>query len=377
MSNAKKTVGALFSLADIRINGARDWDITVHNTQFYHRILKEGALGLGESYMDGWWETKALDEMINRLLRADLHNKIKKNWKLVCQTLAAKLFNRQNIKRSKKVANIHYNLDNTLYEKMLGPSMAYTCAYYKNTADLDAAQTAKYDLVCQKLQLKPGERVLELGCGWGGLAKHAAKQYGVEITSINIAEEQVKFAKQLCEGLPVTFHLTDYRNDHEYNPDQKLFDKIVSVGLCEHIGHKNYHTFMQVAHRNLKPQGLFLLHTIGSNVSVPRANTWISKYIFPGGMLPSEKQLSEAHEPYFIMEDWHNFGAYYDKTLMAWYKNFIANWHSLKHRYDARFFRMWSYYLLACAGMFRARQAQLWQVILSKGAVNGVYPCVR
>ena len=240
MNKAKKIITELLLSADIKINGSRDWDITVHNDEFYHRTLYQNALGFGETYMEGYWDCKALDEMVTRLFHEDLHQKVSANIKLTLRILASKIFNMQNIKRSKKVADIHYNLDNDLYGKMLGPSMAYTCAYYKDTDDLDTAQTAKYDLVCRKLQLKPGEKVLELGCGWGGLAKHATTHYGVEVTSVNIAEEQINFAKTLCKNLPVSLHLTDYRNDKDYNPQGILFDKVVSVGLCEHIGYKNY-----------------------------------------------------------------------------------------------------------------------------------------
>lgn len=377
MSRVEKIATELLAMADVKIDGGRDWDVTVHNQELFARVVKENSLGLGESYMDGWWDCKALDQLFCRILAAKLDKKAKKNIKMMAALLASKLLNMQSKTRSKKVADIHYNLDNELYSRMLGPSMAYTCAYFKDTDDLDEAQKAKYDLVCRKLQLKPGEKVLELGCGWGGLAKHAAEHYGVEMTSVNISKEQVKFAKELCAGLPVTFHLCDYRDDRTYNPNKIQFDKVVSVGLCEHVGQKNYKRFMKTARRNLKPHGLFLLHTIGSNVTMTSVDPWTQKYIFPGGLLPSEKQLSRAHEKYFVMEDWHNFGAYYDKTLMAWYHNFVNTWDEIKDRYDERFFRMWSYYLLSCAGMFRARDAQLWQIVFSKDGIDGVYESIR
>lgn len=377
MTKIKKMADELLSTADVRIGGCRDWDVRINNENIYSRVLQEYSVGLGESYMDGWWDCKALDQLFAHILAAKLDQKVKKNFKMIMTLLSSKILNLQTKKRSQRVADIHYNLDNDLYRRMLGPSMAYTCGYFKDTQDLDEAQTAKYDLVCKKLQLKPGEKVLELGCGWGGLAKHAAKHYGVEMTSVNISEEQVKFAKQLCEGLSVNFYLADYRDDHTYNPQGIEFDKVVSVGLCEHVGHKNYKRFMKTAWRNMKQHGLFVLHTIGSNISLTSCDAWTQKYIFPGAQLPSEKQLSRAHEKYFIMEDWHNFGADYDKTLMKWHHNFVQSWDQIKHRYDERFFRMWSYYLLSCAGMFRARDAQLWQIVLSKDGIKGGYQSVR
>jgi cyclopropane-fatty-acyl-phospholipid synthase len=377
MSQMKKITKELLSLGDVKIGGSRDWDVQIHNDQLYSRIIKESSLGLGESYMDGWWDCKALDQFFDRLLKAKIDQKVKNNVRIFASLVSSKFLNLQNRKRSQKVADIHYNLDNDLYTKMLGPTMAYTCGYYKNTDNLDEAQIAKYELVCQKLQLKEGEKVLELGCGWGGFAKYAAKNYGVHMTSVNISKEQVKFATDFCKGLPVEFHLCDYRDDNVYNSKGIRFDKAVSIGLCEHVGHKNYKDFMKTVSRNLKQHGLFLLHTIGSNKSMTTLDAWIHKYIFPGGLLPSEQQLSRAHERYFIMEDWHNFGTHYDKTLMAWYKNFIQSWDEIKDRYDERFFRMWSYYLLSCAGMFRARDAQLWQIVLSKDGILGGYSSIR
>jgi len=377
MSKEKNLVNKLLSLADIKINGNRDWDIQIDNEDFYTRVIKKPSLGLGESFMDGWWHCKSLDQLFTRILSARLDQKLQHHLGLLLDALSTRLFNYQSKDRSRKVAEIHYNLDNNLYRKMLGPSMAYTCAYYKDTEELDAAQYAKYDLVCKKLQLKPGDKVLELGCGWGGFAHYATTNYQCEMTCVNISREQVKFAQEHCKDLPVNFHLCDYRDDSTYNNSGISYDKVVSIGLCEHVGVKNYKDFMKVAHRNMKHGALFLLHTIGSNITKSQADPWIRKYIFPGGALPSIKQLSNAWEKFFIMEDCHNFGAYYDKTLMAWYKNFKASWDSLKDKYDDRFYRMWTYYLLACAGMFRARDGQLWQIVFSKGGISDGYESIR
>jgi cyclopropane-fatty-acyl-phospholipid synthase len=214
--------------------------------------------------------------------------------------------------------------------------------------------------------------VLDIGCGWGGFAKYAAEKYGATIHGITVSREQVEFANKFCQGLDVKIELKDYRDLNE------KFDRIVSIGMFEHVGYRNYRTFMKVVQRCLKAKGLFLLHTIARNTSGKSTDPWINKYIFPRSMLPSAKQITTAAEGLFILEDWHSFGQYYDKTLMAWYNNFTKNWNKLNNTYDERFYRMWTYYLLSCAGSFRARRNQLWQVLFSKEGikvnVNGVKP---
>jgi cyclopropane-fatty-acyl-phospholipid synthase len=250
---------------------------------------------------------------------------------------------------------------------MLDKRMVYTCGYWKDAKTLDEAQEAKLDLTCKKLNLKPGMKVLDIGCGWGSFAKYAAEKYKVKVVGITVSKEQAVLAKALCKGLPIEIRLQDYRDLNE------KFDRIVSLGMFEHVGYKNYKTYMKVVHRCLKDDGLFLLHTIGGNKSVKSTDPWIDKYIFPNSMLPSIKQMGDAIEDYFVMEDWHNFSADYDKTLMAWYNNFENSWNKLKDDYDERFHRMWRYYLLACAGTFRARKSQLWQIVLSKDGIKEGY----
>lgn len=375
--SSKHVINELLSMADVQINGSRPWDLQVHDERLFKRVISHHSLGLGEAYMDGWWSAEQLDAFIAKVLGAKLDEKLKKNLKLAGQAILANVVNFQTKTLSKKVADVHYNLDNHLYGMMLGRTMSYTCAYWKRAKTLDTAQDHKHDLICNKLNLQPGDKVLELGCGWGGFAEHAAKKYGVEMTSINISKEQVKYGRQRCKDLPVTFHLCDYRDIHTYNPKGKVFDKVVSIGMCEHVGWRNYRTFMEIAAKQLSDHGLFLLHTIGGNHVKNTIEPWHGKYIFPHGMLPAAQQLAAAIQGLFIMEDWHNFGAYYDKTLMAWYDNFTANWDVLSKQYDERFYRMWSYYLQSCAGMFRARDAQLWQLVMSKDGVLGGYNSVR
>lgn len=349
----------------IRINGNNPWDIQIHNPQSYNRITRNHSLGAGESYMDGWWDCEALDQMFYRLCHHLDADTLPSKAKLLGFFIRSKLLNLQSIARSREVADKHYNLGNALYKSMLGETMAYTCGYYKNASTLDDAQIAKFDLVCRKLDLKTGERLLDLGCGWGTFAEHAAKHYGVEVVAVNIASEQIKYAQQRCLELPIQFVQADYRQAERYNPNQQPFDKVASIGLCEHIGDRNYPSLINIVSSQLKQSGLFLLHTICRNNALNYCDPWISRYIFPNARLPSTSLLSSVFESKFILEDYHNFGPDYDQTLMAWEQNFSHNWPTISSQYDQRFYRMWRYYLLSCAGAFRARDMQLCQFLLA------------
>jgi len=352
--------------AGIGINGPNPYDIQVRNPNFFKRVLQEGSLGLGESYMDGWWECERLDIFFTKVLKAGLENQLPHHLKDTLRIAAAKLVNLQSKKRAWIVGKEHYDLGNDLFRLMLDDYMQYSCAYWKDATHLADAQKAKLTMICEKLQLKPGMKLLDIGCGWGGLAEFAARHYGVSVFGVTISAEQQKMAQQRCEGLDVTILLQDYRDLNEQ------FDRIVSVGMFEHVGPKNYATYFDVVDRNLKPDGIFLLHTIGSTKSDDNVDPWINKYIFPNGCLPSVYQIAGASEAHFVMEDWHNFGADYDRTLMAWYERFQAIWPQISDNYSERFYRMFSYYLNACAGAFRARDIQLWQVVFSRGVDGGL-----
>lgn len=368
---ARAAVEHLLQHAGIRINGNQPWDMQVQDERLYARVLSEGSLGLGEAWMDGWWDCARLDEFTCRALRARLDQQISVGWYELWRRLVGLLANLQSRSRAFIVGEQHYDLGNTLYRCMLDRSMTYTCGYWPDAADLDQAQAHKLDLSCRKLGLRPGQRVLDIGCGWGSFAEHAARHFGVEVVGITISREQAELARHRCRGLPVEIRLQDYRALDE------RFDRIVSLGMFEHVGWKNYATYMQVVQRCLGEGGLFLLHSIGANRSRRHTDAWIDRYIFPNGGLPSIAQLGKAVEKDFVMEDWHSFGADYDRTLMAWHANFERHWPQLEGLYDQRFRRMWCYYLLTCAGAFRARDIQLWQVVLSKGGVPGGYRPVR
>ncbi len=367
-SKTEKNIQSILTNLDIEINGSRPWDIQIHNPGFYERILSGGSLALGESYMDGWWDCEALDQFFKKILDARLDNKIKMNSILYLWVqLKAKIINAQTISRAFIIGKRHYDIGNYLFSMMLDKGMNYACGFWKNAKTLDEAQEAKLDLICRKIGLMPGMTVLDIGCGWGGFAKYAAEKYGANVYGITVSKEQVEFANKFCRGLDVKIELKDYR------ALKGQFDRIVSIGMFEHVGCKNYGTFLNVAHQCLKADGLFLLHAIARNTSADSTDPWIDKYIFPNSMLPSARQITSASEGLFVLEDWHSFGQYYDRTLMAWYNNFTKNWAQLKETYDEIFYRMWTYYLLISAGSFRSRRNQLWQIVFSKKGIKGNY----
>ena len=350
----------MLATTGIAINGNSPWDMHVRDERIFPLLLQNKSLGLGESYMEGWWECRQLDEFVCKILTSGLDKKITGGIKLLIPLLSAILFNMQSKIRSRAVAEQHYDLDDELFMSFLDPYNQYSCAYFDETDDLNEAQVKKMELICKKINLSKDDNVLDIGCGWGGFAKYMAGHYGSRVTAINISEKQIGYAREFCKGLPIEILKCDYRDL------QGSFDKIVSVGMFEHVGYKNYRTFMNAVHRCLKDTGIFLLHTIGGNESQIKCDPWINKYIFPNGMLPSISQISKAVEGLFVTEDLHNLGPHYEKTLMAWHGNFQKAWATLKKRYDEKFKRMWDYYLLSCAGAFRARNIQIWQIVLTK-----------
>lgn len=370
-AKARSMVEQLLSAAGIHINGSNPWDIQVYNEAFFNQAVLGGSLRVGEAYVKKWWDCLNLDEFYHRVLRASIQNDFSKNWRELAYSALTGVFNFQTLSRSMRSGRKHYDLGNELFANMLDKRLVYTCGYWKDAATLDEAQEKKLALTCSKLNLQPGMHVLDIGCGWGSFARFAAEKFGVEVTGITISEEQMKFGRKLCADLPVDIRLLDYRLV------KGKYDRIVSLGMFEHVGYRNYRTYMRTVHRCLTDNGIFLLHTIGGNISRTTSDPWLNRYIFPGSMLPSIQQIGKSTEGLFVMEDWHNFSADYDKTLMAWHGNFVSNWGKLRDRYDEKFYRMWNYYLLSCAGSFRARKNQLWQIVLSKSGVPGGYLSVR
>jgi cyclopropane-fatty-acyl-phospholipid synthase len=323
--------------------------------------------------MGGLWDCERLDEFFTAVLRADLDRRAlgAARLRLALAALRARFSNLQSRARAFEVGERHYDIGNDVFEAMLDRRMIYSCAYWADATTLDAAQEAKLDLICRKLQLAPGERLLDIGCGWGGLARYAAERHGVSVTGITVSKEQAELARGRCRGLPVEIRVEDYRSL------QGRYDKIVSVGMFEHVGRKNYAVYFDTARRLLGGEGLMLLHTIGTWVHTEALDPWVERYIFPNGQLPAPAELAAAIEARFVIEDWHNFGPDYDRTLMCWWENFDAAWPRLRARYGERFYRMFKYYLLACAGLFRSRQGQLWQLVLSPRERANAYRSVR
>jgi cyclopropane-fatty-acyl-phospholipid synthase len=359
-SRSEAILEPLLEPCNVRIGGTRPWDIRVHDPRFFDRVLSQGSLGLGEAYIEGWWDCDELDEFFARCLKAGLENRIEPSLNLLVAAVEARLRNRQTKSEAMSRGKQHYELGNDLYRAMLDKRMVYTCAYWKDAHNLDEAQEAKLDLVCRKIGLERGMRVLDIGCGWGSFARFAAERYGAEVVGVTVASNQVELARERCAGLPIEIRLQDYRDVRDQ------FDRIISLGMFEHVGYKNYRVYMETAYRCLKPGGLFLLHTIGCNKSVRGTDAFIAKHIFPGSMIPSVAQIGAAAEGLFVMEDWHNLSTDYDRTLCSWHANFDRHWPGIKDRYGETFRRMWRYYLLLSAGSFRARKMNLWQIVFSK-----------
>jgi cyclopropane-fatty-acyl-phospholipid synthase len=371
MNTAKDFVLSLLGRAGVELGGSAPHDLQVHDSRFYDRVIRDRELGLGESYQDGWWDAERPDELLARVLGADLRSQVKPSRRLLALTVKARLRNQQTVRRAARNAAAHYDIGNDLYERMLDKRMVYSCGYWSQARDLDGAQEAKLELICAKLGLQPGMHLLDIGCGWGGLARHAAENHGVRVTGISPALQQVVVATQRCAGLDVEIRQCDFRQV------TGRFDRIVSVGMLEHVGPKNYEDFFDVNARLLAPDGIALHHTIGSNQRRPNTDPWFDRYIFPGGVVPSLDQLSRATSGRWAVEDVHNFGPDYDRTLMAWYHNIESAWDELP-AYDERFRRTWRYYLLASAASFRVRELQLWQIVFRRtGRPSPVYQAVR
>jgi len=370
LAAARKRVESLLDGTGVHIDGDLPSDMQVRDGRLYARAIAHGSLGLGEAYMDGWWEADNLDEFLYRLLRARIDEQIG-NLEDTALYLRSTLLNLQRGRRAADSAAWSAGTANDLFRAMLGRRMVYSCAYWRDADNLDDAQLAKLELICRKLQLQPGMRVLDIGCGWGETLKYAAENYGVSGVGVTVSEEQAQFALELCSGLPIEIRVQDYRDVTD------RFDRVLSIGMFEHVGVKNYATYFQVARRCLEDEGLALLHCIGSNTSTNHADPWIAKYIFPNSMLPSAAQIGAACEGLFVVEDWQNFGADYDPTLMAWRRNFEQAWPRLRSHYDERFYRMWRFYLSASAAVFRARRNQLWQIVQSPNGMSGGYRAIR
>lgn len=376
----RKIVTNVLATADVAINGDRPWDIQVRHDRFFRRAAR-GSLGLGESYMEGDWDVASLDDLFRRLLTAGLQSGTLARLNALRLSLRSKISNLQSKKRAVAVAEEHYDLDHRMYEQFLGPYNQYTCCFFDGTDDLEKAEIIKLEMLCEKLEINSDDRVLDIGCGWGGFAKYAASTRGCEITGVTLSSEQAEYARDYTTGLPVDIVNSDYR-DLPATLDSR-YDKVLICGMIEHVGYKNYGTIMSVVHEVLDDDGLFLLHTIGNDVDTTIVDPWFEKYIFRNSMAPSMPQLARAIQGLFIIHDWENYGHYYSNTLSAWQANFERNWQKIKslasrHPFDEKFRRMWNYYLLSSKAAFDTEQLLLWQIVMSKsGSRNSVYQRVN
>ncbi|GJM37198.1 MAG: cyclopropane-fatty-acyl-phospholipid synthase [Acidimicrobiales bacterium] len=371
MADAESVGRTILARAGVTVGGDAPHDIAVHDERFYDRALSDRELGLGESYQEGWWDANELDEFLTVVQTADLRSLVKPNLGMARAALGARVRNQQSKRRAAANAQAHYDIGNDLYERMLDKRMIYSCGYWREATDLDTAQEAKLDLICRKLGLERGMRLLDIGCGWGGFAQFAAERYDVHVTGISPAREQVAVARERTASLPVHIEQIDYRDvDGRY-------DRITSIGMMEHVGPKNLGTLFAKCRELLDPDGMMLHHTIGSNDWKTVGDPWFDKYIFPGGVLPSLGQIARAAEEHWSIEDVHNFGPDYDTTLMEWHRNISGRWHEIPH-YDERFRRTWDYYLLGSAAGFRSRSAQLFQIVFTPARQRrDVYRAIR
>lgn len=362
---ARDKLAALFAEGDIRIDGDVPWSPKVHDERVYARILRGGMLGAGDAYVDGDWDCDALDELSARFNRLGLDQSLGTIRRGLASTLNRALVNRQRVRAAAANVRAHYDRGDDLYAAMLGETMVYSCAYWRTANTLDDAQRAKLDIVCAKLQLGEHQSLLDVGCGYGELARYAAAERRANVLGITISRSQAEHARRRCAGVPARIEEIDYRKLHG------RFDRIVSIGMFEHVGPRNYESFFAQMRRLIAPDGLFLLHTIGHSGQRPSLDPWMERRIFPGAVLPSAETLVQAIDGKFVIEDWQNLGADYDQTLLAWYANFDRAWPQLAH-YGERFYRAWRYYLLTSAGSFRARRNHVWQLVLSPhGQQNG------
>ena len=361
----------LLASADIHLNGSRPWDIQIKHPQTLQRLLSQGGSALGESYMDGWWECQAIDLMVERAMRAGLQEKLAtpRAW---WESFKGGMRPRDGVDQSRIVGRMHYAVGNQVFQAMLDPYMAHSCAYWVEGAQtLEEAQIAKLEMVCRKLQLRPGMRVLDMGCGWGSFMRYAAEHYGVTVLGLSNVPHQIELGKTLARHLPVQFELSDYA---QFNTDGKSkFDRIVSIGTFEQLGQAHVAAFFETAKRCLKDDGWMLLQTQGKSNRQRLLDAWNDKYIYPQGYLPRLDEVTQASEAHFVVEDVHNIGADHDRTLLHWHQRFEMAWPQLRLSHDERFYRMWRFHLLSSAASFRTRHHQMWQLVLSPKGLHKVY----
>jgi cyclopropane-fatty-acyl-phospholipid synthase len=366
----EQIVKNLFKKANIEL----DKDIIIHDKSTYRDIIIKGSLGLGESFMKKKWDSPQLDVFIAKILRAGSQSNLIlgalihfRNW------VKSSFLNLQNQKYAPDLAETHYNAGNYLFKSFLDSNMIYTCGYFKNTTDLKQAQLNKIKIVGSKLNLQPGESVLDIGCGWGGTARIISETFDVEVTGVTDSVEMVKYANKHNSSEKVQFINSDYRNI------KGKYNKIYNVGFLEAVGPKNYRAFMELVNNLLYDNGVFLTHTIGGMHSVNSGDPWLDKYIFPHGVLPSKDQIKKAISNLFDIRDFEAFGKYYATTLSKWSNNLNKNWHTIQDKFDnpEEFRRMMDFYFQSCKAAFQSKIIDLWQYVFTKPGMVSDYKMYR
>jgi cyclopropane-fatty-acyl-phospholipid synthase len=348
--------------------------LNVSDDSVWYDIITKANLGIAEGYMHGKIDVDPLPLFLSLLNDTSIGTRRKEKFDVLGMVIGAIeaptqmmgwLFNLQTKELSSRVTKQHYDAGNDLYEVMLGPSMSYTCAYWKDAENLDQAQEAKFNLIMRKLELQPGMKVADLGMGWGTAAAYMHKHGKVNVTGVSLSEKQVEWAQNNLVKDGLRFIWSDYR-EHCEDPDiVGTYDRIYSIGMFEHIGPKNYEPFFKCIKALLKPDGLAVVHTIGEPDFVAASDQFLEKYIFPGAVIPTLPMATKAFEHHFILEDFQNFGHDYSKTLAAWHVNSLKFFRENPNAYSPEFQRMWEYYLKMCEALFELRINQLWHFVLS------------
>ena len=353
--------------------GPSAFKVTLKRPLSRREMLRSTSLALGEAYMRGDIE---LDRDLYEVL--DLFMGQMDRFKSNHRALHSLMYTSKSRGNQKKEVTSHYDIGNDFYRLWLDETMSYSCGYFKRTEDsLFEAQVQKADHILEKLYLEKGMSLLDIGCGWGFLLKRAVQHYGVKGVGITLSEEQYRQVSEeirdqhLEDRLEV--RLMDYR---ELEKSGMQFDRVVSVGMLEHVGRGNYERFLDNVDAVLKPEGLFLLHYISALQEFP-GDPWIKKYIFPGGMVPSLREIIGLTAEYrFYTLDVESLRRHYTRTLLCWRENFLKQRDVIARRYGEEFTRMWELYLASCAATFDNGVIDLHQILMSKG-VNNQIPMTR
>jgi cyclopropane-fatty-acyl-phospholipid synthase len=378
LRNAPNDIGA-----EVNADSSYNRQPVILPSQALANLRRGGVFGLGESFIRGEWDHPNLVQLMRAVFSSSSEigaSYSKYSLKFLGFFVLDLLRNAQIADGAYEVGRRHYDLGNDLFRAMLDrETMSYTCGYWRDADTIEQAQVAKIDLLCRKLSLAPGMRVLDIGCGWGNFAHYAAKRYGVSVVGLTVSKEQLAVARQRCVGLDVEILLEDYRNYYG------KFDRVVSIEMIEAVGRRNMRGFFSMVSRCLKDKGgLFALQVISADTlsrtsAVPLDHfiLWLQKHIFPNGYIPNARHLTAPLQEGLVIEDLHNISYDYALTLNAWCRNFETSWEQLRERYGEAFRRKWLFYLNGCEALFRERMVQLYQIIYSKGGEPEGYQGIR